>query len=140
MFFPIAAASSLFHWLLAAIAPQRLYIAAGDEDTYADPEGQFTSCSASSPAWRIFGASGLDGAEYPDCGKNTGKEVKSPSTVSLLFFQFCSGRPDELSLFDGLLISKVIPNRIRMMETINRMENFSFSTISESVKVMAAER
>ena len=56
------------------------------------------------------------------------------------FFQFCSGRPDELSLFDGLLISKVIPNRIRMMETINRMENFSFSTISESVKVMAAER
>lgn len=64
-----------FHWLLAAIAPKRLYIAAGDEDTYADPEGQFASCAAASPAWRIFGASGLDGAEYPGCGKNTGKEV-----------------------------------------------------------------
>ena len=64
-----------FHWLLAAIAPKRLYIAAGDLDIYADPKGEFASCAAAAPAWRVFGGTGLGDEEFPACGRTVGKET-----------------------------------------------------------------
>ncbi|NMA41940.1 MAG: hypothetical protein GX946_01010 [Oligosphaeraceae bacterium] len=64
-----------FHYLLAAIAPRRVYIAAGDEDDYADPKGQFASCVAASPAWKLFGGTGLGTRKFPACKEIIGQEI-----------------------------------------------------------------
>jgi len=63
------------HFLLAAIAPRRLYVSDGSEDVYADPPGTFEALKAASRAWEPFGGSGLEGLPQPPCGKLTGGQV-----------------------------------------------------------------
>jgi hypothetical protein len=47
------------HMLLACIAPRPLYIASASEDLWADPRGEFLSAVYASPAYQLYGMSGL---------------------------------------------------------------------------------
>lgn len=47
------------HFLLAAIAPRKLYVASAMEDSWADPYSEYLACHAASPAWEIFGLDGF---------------------------------------------------------------------------------
>ncbi len=47
------------HFLIGAIAPRRVSIGSAIEDTWADPDSEYLSACAASPAWEIFGKEGL---------------------------------------------------------------------------------
>ncbi len=49
------------HFLLALMAPRRVYVASAKLDSWACPENEFLSCRAASPAWeKIYGLPGVD--------------------------------------------------------------------------------
>jgi dienelactone hydrolase len=48
------------HHLLAMIAPRPFFLGDAWRDAHADPRGAFAAAQAASPAWRLFGKTGLD--------------------------------------------------------------------------------
>ncbi len=59
------------HFLLAAMAPRRVYIASAVEDEWADPESEFLSCFAASEVYEKLGIKGLVCEDkWPDVGEN----------------------------------------------------------------------
>ena len=53
------------HMLAALIAPRLLYIGSAQEDTWADPEGEFLSGFHASPVYNLYGHKGLGDASFP---------------------------------------------------------------------------
>lgn len=53
------------HMLAALVAPQPLYVASAQEDTWADPEGEFLSLRYASPVYELFGRKAIGDAEMP---------------------------------------------------------------------------
>ena len=53
------------HLLVAAIAPRRILVQ-GFNDKWFDAKGEWLSCRAASPAWRLFGLPGLPGGDFPE--------------------------------------------------------------------------
>lgn len=51
------------HFLLAVIAPRKLYVASAKEDLWADPDSEYLSCVAASEAYERIG---LTGFAHPD--------------------------------------------------------------------------
>jgi len=47
------------HWLIASIAPRYVLIGSAENDLWADPESEFLSAAAASPAFEAAGADGL---------------------------------------------------------------------------------
>lgn len=47
------------HFLLAALAPRKLFVSSAKEDLWADPENEFLSCAAASEVYEKLGISGL---------------------------------------------------------------------------------
>jgi hypothetical protein len=47
------------HFLLAAIAPRRVYVSSAKEDQWADPEGEFLSCVAANDVYKLLGLEGI---------------------------------------------------------------------------------
>ncbi len=47
------------HMLLALIAPRKLHITSATSDTWADPESEYLSACAASPAWETAGVTGF---------------------------------------------------------------------------------
>ncbi len=60
------------HQLLALIAPRPVYVASAEEDRWADPKGEFLSCVAASPVFKL-----LTGDRFP---ATTMPPVNSPVT------------------------------------------------------------
>jgi len=54
------------HELLALIAPRPLYVCSAVEDQWSDPKGEFLSCVAASPVYRLLGTEGFPGKDFPE--------------------------------------------------------------------------
>jgi len=78
------------HQLLALIAPRPLYVASAEEDQWADPKGEFLSCVAASPVYKL-----LTGKEFPATQM---PEVNSP-VVSKIGYHIRTGVHD-VTLYD----------------------------------------
>lgn len=63
------------HALLAMVAPRPLVVASAVEDRWADPRGEFLSCVAAEPVWKLFGLVGLGTTEYPPVDKPVGDSI-----------------------------------------------------------------
>ena len=47
------------HWLIASVAPRRVYVASAFEDKWADPDSELLSCAAASESYAEYGLRGL---------------------------------------------------------------------------------
>jgi hypothetical protein len=54
------------HCLVALCAPRPVLLSNAQEDTWADPDGQFRVLQGADPVYRLLGSKGLDGARKPD--------------------------------------------------------------------------
>jgi hypothetical protein len=63
------------HTLLAMTAPRPLSVASAVEDRWADPRGEFLSCVAAEPAWKLFGLTGLGTKDYPAVDTPVGQSI-----------------------------------------------------------------
>lgn len=57
------------HFLLALVSPRPLSVASATEDQWADPRGEFLSCTHIAPVYKLFGGEGLGTEEMPSPGK-----------------------------------------------------------------------
>jgi hypothetical protein len=54
------------HCLVALCAPRPVLFSNAQEDTWADPDGQFRVLEAADPVYRLLGSKGLDGQHLPE--------------------------------------------------------------------------
>ena len=47
------------HYLLASIAPRKVYVASAQQDQWADPVSEYLCCQAASEVWEMLGATGF---------------------------------------------------------------------------------
>ena len=57
------------HWMLSLIAPRLLFVSSATDDAWAGQRGEFMSCRLASPAWRLYGKSGLVEDGFPPPGQ-----------------------------------------------------------------------
>jgi len=63
------------HELAALAAPRPLYIASAQEDTWADPKGEFLAGKLAEPVYALFGKQGTGVAEWPAVNQPVGEFV-----------------------------------------------------------------
>jgi hypothetical protein len=63
------------HALLAMTAPRPLSVASAVEDRWADPRGEFLSCVAAEPVWKLFGLTGVGTKDYPAVDTPVGQSI-----------------------------------------------------------------
>ena len=71
------------HFLLAATAPRKVYVASAAEDFWADPLSEYISCIEAGQFWRLYGKDAfpyIDSIPKPGdiiCGSNIGYHIRS---------------------------------------------------------------
>jgi hypothetical protein len=60
------------HELIALAAPRPLYVASAEEDTWADPRGEFLSAKHAEPVYWLFGKKGLGVDDMPSVNQPVG--------------------------------------------------------------------
>ncbi len=63
------------HELAALAAPRPLYIASAQEDTWADPKGEFLAGKLAEPVYALFGKKGTGVAEWPAVNQPVGESI-----------------------------------------------------------------
>ena len=53
------------HLVISLIAPRPVYVGSAEEDTHADPEGEFLSLKNANPVYRLLGKQGLPTENWP---------------------------------------------------------------------------
>ena len=71
------------HEVIALCAPRPVYIAAGEDDSWADPKGEYLSGRAANPVYSLYGEVGLAAAQWP--------EVDKPSQEGLIAYHVRKG-------------------------------------------------
>lgn len=74
------------HMLMALIAPRPLYVASAEEDSWADPYGEYLSLYYGSPVYGLYGSPPLDNAQLP--------EVDQPLRQGSLGYHLRTGKHD----------------------------------------------
>lgn len=72
------------HFLLALIAPRKLYVASAEDDHWADPKSEFLSCVAINPIYKLYNKDGIVFDKYPKVNEklhsgNIGYHMRSGS-------------------------------------------------------------
>jgi len=63
------------HELIALMAPRPVYVASAIDDTWADPNGEFTSAKKAGPVYRLFGKKGVGSKLQPEIHHPVGDYV-----------------------------------------------------------------
>lgn len=63
------------HLILALIAPRPVYVGSAAKDAWADPRGEFASCVAADPVYRLLGQEGLGVTDMPPVNESIGGKL-----------------------------------------------------------------
>ncbi|WP_232325838.1 alpha/beta hydrolase family protein [Spirosoma montaniterrae] len=64
------------HILLSLIAPRPLYVAAAEDDRWADTRGQFLAALEAGPVYALYNKAGLGVTDVPPVNQSVGKAVR----------------------------------------------------------------
>ena len=76
------------HWLLACVAPQRLYVANADDDIWCDPEGEFLAMKEAEKVYQFLGLKTQLPKQMPSIGQ--------PTSQGYLGYHYRKGKHDLL--------------------------------------------
>ena len=63
------------HQLLALIAPRPVLVCSAEEDLWADPQGEFESCVAAGPVYRLLGTDGFAATAMPPLNQLVNSQI-----------------------------------------------------------------
>ncbi|MGA0543673.1 pectate lyase [Brevundimonas sp. VNH65] len=101
------------HMLLSLIAPRPMLLVTGDTDTWSDPRGEYLGAVAATPAWELFGKTGVAEPQPPS---------ETLPTSDLAVFQHVGGHallPGDLTVMADFMAERLSPTPTRSVAQAN---------------------